>query len=68
MPTLDVSDLNVTISILGAFIVIFGLISIKVKRSWYLGEARTFLFNLDSPGMATTLTQIPPKSRPSSSE
>ena len=40
MPTLDVSDLNVTISILGAFIVLFGLFSIKIKRSWYLGEAR----------------------------
>ena len=40
MPTLDVSELNTTISILGAFILLFGLVSIKVKRAWYLGEAR----------------------------
>ncbi|SPO04171.1 related to Na+/H+-exchanging protein [Cephalotrichum gorgonifer] len=39
MPTLDVSELNVAISILGAFIVLFGLLSIKIKGSWYLGEA-----------------------------
>ncbi|OJJ54460.1 hypothetical protein ASPSYDRAFT_49585 [Aspergillus sydowii CBS 593.65] len=39
MPTLDVSELNVVISILGAFIILYALVSVKVKTQWYLGEA-----------------------------
>ncbi|KAH9890816.1 Sodium/hydrogen exchanger family-domain-containing protein [Xylariomycetidae sp. FL2044] len=39
MPTLDVSDLNVVVAILGSFLVLFGLIAVKVKGCWYLGEA-----------------------------
>ncbi|BCS21791.1 uncharacterized protein APUU_30016S [Aspergillus puulaauensis] len=39
MPTLNVSELNVVISVLGAFIILFALISVKVKTQWYLGEA-----------------------------
>ncbi|CAI6233574.1 unnamed protein product [Periconia digitata] len=39
MPTLDVSELNVVIAILGAFIVIYGFFSVKIKQVWYLGEA-----------------------------
>ncbi|RJE24968.1 Plasma membrane antiporter [Aspergillus sclerotialis] len=39
MPTLDVSELNVVISVLGAFTILYGLLSIKIKNVWYLGEA-----------------------------
>ncbi|KAI1498449.1 Sodium/hydrogen exchanger family-domain-containing protein [Biscogniauxia marginata] len=39
MPTLDVSELNVVIAILGSFTVVYGLVAVKIKRVWYLGEA-----------------------------
>ncbi|KAK8050924.1 hypothetical protein PG993_002309 [Apiospora rasikravindrae] len=39
MPKLDVSELNVVASVLGAFTMIFGLIAVNVKSRWYLGEA-----------------------------
>ncbi|KAI6088278.1 Na(+)/H(+) antiporter 1 [Hypoxylon rubiginosum] len=39
MPTLDVSDLNVVVSVLGAFLVIYGLVAVKIKGVWYIGEA-----------------------------
>ncbi|OJJ05904.1 hypothetical protein ASPVEDRAFT_87229 [Aspergillus versicolor CBS 583.65] len=39
MPTLNVSELNLVISVLVAFIILFALISVKVKTQWYLGEA-----------------------------
>ncbi|KAH4043742.1 hypothetical protein HBH49_225740 [Parastagonospora nodorum] len=39
MPTLDVSELNIIISVLGAFTILYGLISVKIKQVWYLGEA-----------------------------
>lgn len=39
MPTLDVSELNIVIAVLGGFIVLYGIISVKIKQIWYLGEA-----------------------------
>ncbi|KAG2411927.1 hypothetical protein HFD88_009483 [Aspergillus terreus] len=39
MPALDVSELNVVISALGGFMVLYGVISVKIKNVWYLGEA-----------------------------
>jgi hypothetical protein len=58
MPSLDVSELNIVIAVLGmllgrlvrslthkitgAFIVGYGFLSVKIKQVWYLGEARTF--------------------------
>ncbi|EGX95824.1 Na(+)/H(+) antiporter 1 [Cordyceps militaris CM01] len=39
MPVLDVSELNIVISVLGAFIILAGVISVKLKQVWYLGEA-----------------------------
>ncbi|KFY22162.1 hypothetical protein V493_06808 [Pseudogymnoascus sp. VKM F-4281 (FW-2241)] len=39
MPTLDVSELNIVLGILGTFIVAYGIISVKIKAQWYLGEA-----------------------------
>ncbi|KAJ4178894.1 hypothetical protein NW759_017324 [Fusarium solani] len=39
MPTLNVSDLNVVLGVLGAFTVLYGIISVKIKQAWYLGEA-----------------------------
>lgn len=39
MPLLDLSDLNVSLSILGTFIIGYGFLSVKIKQVWYLGEA-----------------------------
>ncbi|OTA65823.1 Na(+)/H(+) antiporter 1 [Hypoxylon sp. EC38] len=39
MPSLDISELNIVVSILGAFTVLYGLIAVKLKGVWYLGEA-----------------------------
>ncbi|KAI2622709.1 Na(+)/H(+) antiporter 1 [Hypomontagnella submonticulosa] len=39
MPTLDVSELNIVVSILGIFTVLYGLVAVKIKGVWYLGEA-----------------------------
>ncbi|CAO2650801.1 Nn.00g090980.m01.CDS01 [Neocucurbitaria sp. VM-36] len=39
MPTLDVSELNIIISVLGGFTILYGIISVKIKQIWYLGEA-----------------------------
>jgi hypothetical protein len=40
MPTLNLSELNVVVAVLGAFATIYGIISVKIKQAWYLGEAR----------------------------
>ncbi|KAK1472740.1 sodium/hydrogen exchanger family protein [Colletotrichum tamarilloi] len=39
MPTFDPSELNVVLAVFGAFIILFGIISVKIKNVWYLGEA-----------------------------
>ncbi|KAF0644044.1 hypothetical protein HYE68_010873 [Fusarium pseudograminearum] len=39
MPTLHLSDLNVVLAVLGAFMTLYGVISVKLKQQWYLGEA-----------------------------
>lgn len=39
MPTTNLSELNIVISVLGAFTVLYGIISVKIKQVWYLGEA-----------------------------
>ena len=36
---LDVSQLNIVIAILGFFVAAFGIISVKFKNHWFLGEA-----------------------------
>jgi hypothetical protein len=43
MPVLDVSELNVILGVLSTFILLYGIISVKIKAKWYLGEAREFL-------------------------
>ncbi|KAI1294100.1 Cation/H+ exchanger [Xylaria venustula] len=44
MPTLDLSELNIVIAILGSFTIIYGLFAVKIKSVWYLGEALPALF------------------------
>ncbi|KAH7030590.1 Sodium/hydrogen exchanger family-domain-containing protein [Microdochium trichocladiopsis] len=44
MPALDIIELNTVISVFGAFIVLFGFLSVKLKRQWYLGEALPAVF------------------------
>lgn len=38
-PILDVSNLNVVLTILSLFVLLFGYISLQFKQRWYLGEA-----------------------------
>ncbi|KAJ5159262.1 Cation/H+ exchanger [Penicillium coprophilum] len=38
-PILDLSRVNVVLSLLGIYILIFGFIAVKIKQRWYLGEA-----------------------------
>ncbi|ORY08038.1 Na(+)/H(+) antiporter 1 [Clohesyomyces aquaticus] len=44
MPSLDISELNIVISVLGAFILAYGFFSVKIKQVWYLGEALPAVF------------------------
>ncbi|KAK8059298.1 Sodium/hydrogen exchanger family protein [Apiospora saccharicola] len=39
MPSLDVSELNIVISVFGSFIILYGFASVKIKQVWFLGEA-----------------------------
>ncbi|KAF0328592.1 sodium/hydrogen exchanger family protein [Colletotrichum asianum] len=39
MATLDPSELNVVLAVFGGFIILYGVISVKIKNAWYLGEA-----------------------------
>ncbi|KFH45981.1 Na(+)/H(+) antiporter-like protein [Hapsidospora chrysogenum ATCC 11550] len=39
MPTLNLSELNVVVAVLGTFATLYGIISVKIKQAWYLGEA-----------------------------
>ncbi|KAF6795825.1 Na(+)/H(+) antiporter C3A11.09-like protein 1 [Colletotrichum sojae] len=39
MPTLDPSELNVVLAVFGGFIILYGILSVKIKNVWYLGEA-----------------------------
>ncbi|KAE8351648.1 putative plasma membrane antiporter [Aspergillus coremiiformis] len=38
-PTLDLSNFNVTLSVLSLYILIFGYISLQLNQRWHLGEA-----------------------------
>ncbi|KAI8649843.1 Na-H-Exchanger domain-containing protein [Fusarium keratoplasticum] len=44
MPVLNLSELNIVLSVLGAFTVLYGIISVKIKQAWYLGEALPAVF------------------------
>ncbi|KAL1642575.1 hypothetical protein SLS58_005344 [Diplodia intermedia] len=39
MIEIELSELNIVLSVVGAFLIVFGIISRKIKKSWYLGEA-----------------------------
>ena len=39
MPVLNLSELNIVTAVLGAFAVVYGIISVKIKQAWFLGEA-----------------------------
>ncbi|KAK4207733.1 Sodium/hydrogen exchanger family-domain-containing protein [Rhypophila decipiens] len=39
MPSLDVSELNIVLGVFGSFIILYGIISVKIKSAWFLGEA-----------------------------
>jgi len=40
MPTLDISNFNIVVSVLGGWISLFGLVSYLLKENFYLSEAR----------------------------
>ncbi|KAH8173586.1 sodium/hydrogen exchanger family protein [Sarocladium implicatum] len=44
MPVLDVSELNIILGVLSGFILLYGIISVKIKAKWYLGEALPAVF------------------------
>ncbi|KAF5568527.1 Na(+) H(+) antiporter [Fusarium phyllophilum] len=44
MPVLNLSELNIVLGVLGAFMVLYGIISVKIKQAWYLGEALPAVF------------------------
>ncbi|PNP54403.1 hypothetical protein FNYG_15643 [Fusarium nygamai] len=44
MPVLNLSELNIVLSVLGAFTILYGIISVKIKQAWYLGEALPAVF------------------------
>ncbi|KAG9251733.1 Sodium/hydrogen exchanger family-domain-containing protein [Emericellopsis atlantica] len=44
MPVLDLSELNIILGVLGGFILLYGIISTKIKAKWYLGEALPAVF------------------------
>ncbi|GME40531.1 Cation/H+ exchanger [Neofusicoccum parvum] len=39
MPQLELTQLNIVLSVTGAFLILYGIISSKIKYSFYLGEA-----------------------------
>ncbi|KAF5024483.1 hypothetical protein F66182_3423 [Fusarium sp. NRRL 66182] len=39
MPVLNLSELNIVLGVLGGFMVLYAVISVKIKQAWYLGEA-----------------------------
>ncbi|KAL2756069.1 hypothetical protein ACRALDRAFT_2027700 [Sodiomyces alcalophilus JCM 7366] len=39
MPNLNLSDLNTILTIFALYIVLYGILSVKIKNVWYLGEA-----------------------------
>lgn len=42
MPTLALTNFNIIVSLLGAWISLFGLVSFLLKETFYLSEAREF--------------------------
>lgn len=44
MPTLEVNNFNMVVSVLGGWISLFGLVSYLCKENFYLSEARKFFF------------------------
>lgn len=42
MVNLNVSELNVVIAVCGAYTLLFGVFSERIKEAWLLGEARMF--------------------------
>ncbi|KAF4541530.1 Cation/H+ exchanger [Lasiodiplodia theobromae] len=39
MPELELTGVNIVLSTVGAFFILFGVISSKLKNTWYIGEA-----------------------------
>jgi hypothetical protein len=44
-PLIHVEEVSVVTSVLGGFIIIFGLVSFFVKERLYLSEARKYIFS-----------------------
>lgn len=39
MPELELTGVNIVLSTVGAFFILFGVISSKLKNAWHIGEA-----------------------------
>ncbi|KAK0384669.1 hypothetical protein NLU13_8755 [Sarocladium strictum] len=58
MPVLNLSELNIVVSVAGGFLLAFGIVSVKLKQTWYLGEALpAMLFGIILGPMAGRLLQ-----------
>lgn len=42
MPTLELTNFNIVVSVLGGWVSLFGLVSYLCKEKFYLSEARTY--------------------------
>jgi hypothetical protein len=50
MPTLALTNFNITVSVLGGFISLFGLVSYLLKENFYMSEARKLLPGIPAHG------------------
>ncbi|KAF7713423.1 Uncharacterized protein PECH_001567 [Penicillium ucsense] len=58
-PILDVDDFNVATTFAGLFLLGFGLLSLKIKQRWYLGEALpSFIVGVLLGPVATNLINV----------
>lgn len=48
MPSLELTNFNVVISVLGAWISLYGLVSYLLKERFYMSEAREYILALPS--------------------
>ena len=49
MPTLEITNFNIALSLLGDWVTVYGLVSHLFKQNLYLSEARTFCSPSSSP-------------------
>ncbi|ROT36541.1 Na+/H+ antiporter 2 [Sodiomyces alkalinus F11] len=59
MVDLNLSDLNTIIALFGLYVVLYGILSVKIKNVWYLGEALFNIFPQPHPSTLTLSSPVP---------